>query len=72
MNATDVPVKVRMQFIDAKGIVLRNDELTFAATPGKWRLLSTTTGSYVNAGHYRVVLSAADMDGLALDALEVQ
>lgn len=72
MNATDAPLKVRMQFIDAKGIVLRNDELTFAATPGKWRLLSTTTGSYVNAGHYRVVLSAADMDGLVLDALEVQ
>lgn len=72
MNATGVPVKVQMKFIDSKGIVLKDDQLTFTATPGKWRLLSTTTGSYINAGHYRVVLSADNMDGLALGALEVQ
>lgn len=72
MNATGKPMKVRMQFIDSKGVVLKEDHLTFADTPGKWRMLSTTTGSYINAGYYKVVLSASDMDGLALDALDVQ
>ena len=61
-----------MQFIDSKGVVLKEDNLTFAETPGKWRMLSTTTGTYINAGYYKVVLSAPDMEGLALDALDVQ
>lgn len=43
MNATGKPMKVRMQFIDSKGVVLKEDHLTFAETPGKWRMLSTTT-----------------------------
>ena len=72
MNATGKPMKVRMQFIDSKGVVLKEDNLTFAETPGKWRMLSTTTGTYINAGYYKVVLSAPDMEGLALDALDVQ
>ena len=72
MNATGKPMRVRMQFIDSKGVVLKEDHLTFAETPGKWRMLSTTTGTYINAGYYKVVLSAPDMEGLALDALDVQ
>lgn len=72
MNATGKPMKVRMQFIDSKGVVLKEDTLTFAETPGKWRMLSTTTGTYINAGYYKVVLSAPDMEGLVLDALDVQ
>ena len=72
MNSTGKPMKVRMQFIDSKGVVLKEDDLTFAETPGKWRMLSTTTGTYINAGYYKVVLSATDMEGLALDALDVQ
>lgn len=62
MNVTGKPMKVRMQFIDSKGVVLKEDNLTFAETPGKWRMLSTTTGTYINAGYYKVVLSAPDME----------
>ena len=35
-------------------------------------MMSTTTGTFINAGHYKVLLSAENMDGLAFDALEVQ
>jgi hypothetical protein len=35
-------------------------------------MMSTTTGTYVNAGYYKVVLSAEDMNKLAFDALDVQ
>lgn len=72
MNASGKPITVKMQFVDSKGITLKEDEITFPDTPEKWKMLSTTTGTYVNAGHYRVILSAHDMNGLALDALDVQ
>ena len=35
-------------------------------------MMSTTTGTYINAGQYRVVLTSDGMEGLAFDALEVQ
>ena len=72
MNDTSAPLKVRIQFVDAKGVVLKDDVLSFAPTPNKWRLLSTTTGTFINAGHYKVVLSAENMDGFAIDGVEVQ
>lgn len=72
MNETGKPIKVRMQFTDSKGVVMKDDEITFADTPAKWRMLSTTTGTYINAGHYRVTLSAPNMEGLAFDALDIQ
>ena len=72
MNSSSVPVKVRLRFIDSKGVVLKDDILTFPDTPEKWRMMSTTTGTYINAGQYRVVLTSDGMEGLAFDALEVQ
>lgn len=29
-------------------------------------------GTFINAGHYKVLLSAENMDGLAFDALDIQ
>lgn len=72
MNETSSPLKVRMQFVDAKGVVLKDDYLSFAPTPAKWRMLSTTTGTFINAGHYQIILSADNMEGLALDGVELQ
>ncbi|WP_455585576.1 beta-d-glucuronidase/beta-L-arabinofuranosidase [Bacteroides sp.] len=72
MNSNKKPVKVRMRFVDDKGAVLKEDMITFPDTPEKWRMMSTTTGTYVNAGHYKVILTGDDMEGLAFDALDVQ
>lgn len=72
MNAIGKPMAVRMKFIDSKGVVLKEDILTFPETPGKWKMMSTTTGTFINAGHYKVLLSAEDMNGLAFDGLDVQ
>jgi len=63
---------VRLQFVAANGTVLKDDEISFSEAPEKWRLMSTTTGTFINAGHYRVILSSPDMNGLWLDALDVQ
>ena len=35
MNVTGKPMKVRMQFIDSKGVVLKEDNLTFAENSRK-------------------------------------
>lgn len=72
MNTTGKPLAVRMQFIDSKGVVLKEDVLTFSETPDKWKMMSTTTGTFINAGHYRVLLSAEELSGLAFDALDIQ
>ncbi len=72
MNTTGKPLPVRMQFIDSKGVTLKDDILTFPETPDKWKMMSTTTGTFINAGYYKVLLSAEDMNGLAFDALEIQ
>ena len=72
LNATGKPMPVRMQFIDSKGVVLKDDVLTFPDTPDKWKMVSTTTGTFINAGYYKVLLTADDMNGLAFDALDIQ
>ena len=72
MNRAGKPLPVRMQFIDSKGVTLKDDILTFPETPDKWKMMSTTTGTFINAGYYKVLLSAEDMNGLAFDALDIQ
>lgn len=61
-----------MKFISSKGVVLKGDVLNLPETPGKWKMMSTTTGTLINAGHYKVLLSVEDMDGLAFNTLDVQ
>lgn len=72
MNRSGKPITVRLKFIAANGTVLKDDEITFPEAPEKWKLMSTTTGTYINAGHYKVILSSANINGLWLDALDVQ
>lgn len=72
INTSGKPLPVRFQFIDSKGIVLKDDILNFPATPDNWKMLSTTTGTYTNAGKYTVRLSADNMEDFAIDALELQ
>ena len=72
MNTTGKPIPVLMEFIDSKGVVLKEDVLNFPETPDKWKMMSTTTGTFINAGHYKVLLSAENMDGIAFDALDIQ
>ena len=61
-----------MQLIAPNGAVLKNDTITLPDTPEKWRMLSTTTGGYINAGTYRLIISAPDLSGVGFDSLEVQ
>lgn len=72
MNASGKPIKARLQFLAANGTVLRNDEITFPDAAEKWKQISTTTGTYINAGKYYVKISGDNIEGLSFESLEVQ
>lgn len=72
MNKNETPIKVKLKMEDAYGILMRNDEIEFSTAPEKWKILSTTSGGYINAGTYKITLESADMKGLMLDYFEFQ
>jgi hypothetical protein len=68
-NTTGTPVTARLTLVDAKGITLIDRELSFPPTPDKFKMLSTTTGTQINAGTYRLTIEAPD---LQFKNLEIQ
>lgn len=72
MNVTGHAIPVNLKITAANGNLIKELTLTLPETPEKWRMISTTTGEYINAGKYKITLSAPDMDGLSFDSLEVQ
>ncbi|MBQ7421670.1 MAG: beta-galactosidase [Prevotella sp.] len=69
-NTTGNAVKGRLRIIDSKGTTLQDREITFPVTPKKFKTLSSTTGTQINAGRYRVIVSEAK--GVEFETLEVQ
>ena len=61
-NATGASVKARMTITDSKHIVLVDKEITFPTTPNKFKMLSTTTGTQINAGTYTLKIEAQDIE----------
>ncbi len=72
MNRATKPIEVRLQLIAEDGTVVKDDRITFPVAPDKWRTLNSSTGGFINAGKYRLVLSADNMNGLMINALTLQ
>jgi len=72
VNTSGKTITAKMQLITSNGTVLKNDLISFPQTQEKWKSLSTTTGTYINAGQYKVVISGTGLEGLAFSTLEVQ
>ncbi len=68
-NTTGQAVKTRLTITDAKHTVLVDRELSFPPTPPKWKMLSTTTGTQINAGTYTVRIEEC---GIEFKELEIQ
>ena len=68
-NTTGLPVKARMTVTDAKRTVLVDRDITFPPTPPKFKVLSTTTGTQINAGTYTVHIATSDV---AFKEIEIQ
>jgi len=62
-----------MQLVAADGTVMKAEELSFKPlTKGKSGTVSTSTGSSINAGNYKVILIAKDANGLIISGFEMQ
>ncbi len=68
-NTTGNPVTARMTITDSKKAVLVERDVTFPPTPPKFKMLSTTTGTQINAGTYTLRIYT---DKVEFKELEVQ
>ena len=68
-NPTGNAIKARMTITDAKRTVLVDRDITFPPTPNKFKVLSTTTGTQINAGTYTVRIDTKDIE---FKELEIQ
>lgn len=68
-NTTGKAVKARMTITDSKHTVLVDRDVTFPTTPNKFKMLSTTTGTQINAGTYTVRIDTKDVE---FKELEIQ
>ena len=51
-----------MTITDSKRTTLVDRDITFPPTPNKFKMLSTTTGTQINAGTYRLTIEAQDIE----------
>ena len=66
-------MKATLRLLAEDGTLLRTEQVLFTPTKtGKWNYLSTSTGSMINAGAYRLQLIPGNAVGLGISGLEVQ
>ncbi len=70
LSGKDIRVRMTLRATDQREI--RSAELTFSPNDRGWKVLSTTTGTYINAGTYYLTISAEDMEGMQIESLDVQ
>jgi len=73
-NQLAKPLTAKLTIMGADGKLLIKEEAVelVPSKPGKWNYLATSTGTMINAGSYRVKLTAVDAAGLSVSGLEVQ
>lgn len=73
LNTTEKQLTAEITVLAADGTVMKAGTMKFGPTTAdKWKTVSTTTGTSINAGNYKVVLKAVDAQGLSISGLEVQ
>ena len=68
-NITGEAQRARLTITDSKRTVLVDRDITFPPTPNKFKTLSTTTGTQINAGTYTVRINTKDVE---FKELEIQ
>ncbi len=72
-NTSQKAYTVNMHLQAADGTIMKTEVLSFKPlTKGKSGTVSTTTGTSINAGNYKVILTAVDADGLIISGFEMQ
>jgi hypothetical protein len=63
----------RLQVIAADGTLMHEELLEFyPVNEPKWKTVTGSTGTMINAGHYKVVITPVDGEGLSVRDLDVQ
>lgn len=71
-NTSETPITLRIQVVAADGRIMRDDDMLFPPASEKWRIISTTTSDFINAGRYTVRLYGVDAPDFWLDRLDFQ
>nr|MBP7471628.1 beta-galactosidase [Prevotella sp.] len=69
-NTTGKGITANLKIVDCKNIVVQSRSITFPTTPKKYKLINTTTGTQINAGTYKLLLSG--VNGVDFEMLDVQ
>jgi hypothetical protein len=73
LNVTGKTLTAKIKVFAADGTFMKEGTLEFTPTlADKWKTAATTTGTSINAGNYKVTLTAEDILGLSISGLEVQ
>jgi beta-galactosidase len=66
-------IKGKLEFFAADGTKMKEEDVEFTPTKtGKTNYISTTTGSMINAGTYKVRLTSKEAEGVNINSLDVQ
>ncbi|MDB5146403.1 MAG: glycoside hydrolase, partial [Mucilaginibacter sp.] len=72
-NQTNQTFTVKMQLLAADGTVMKEQELSFKpVAKNKSGTVITSTGTSINAGNYKLIITGIKADGLAVSGIEMQ
>ncbi|MDR2917400.1 MAG: DUF4982 domain-containing protein, partial [Tannerella sp.] len=72
MNINQTPIIADIKVVASDGRIMKENKMQFPPAVEKWRWISTTTETYINAGYYQVIISGNNLNGLWFDVLHVQ
>jgi hypothetical protein len=73
-NPTAKVLQAKIEVLALDGTVMKKAEIIKLAQtkPGKWSYITTSTGTMINAGQYKVRILSVDTRDVSVDGLEVQ
>jgi beta-galactosidase len=72
-NQSNQTFTAKMQLLAADGTLMKEEELSFKpVAKNKSGTVTTNTGTSINAGNYKLVLTGIKADGLAVSGIEMQ
>ena len=72
-NQQQKTLKAKLELRAADGTLMKQETAAFIQSePGKWNYYTTSTGTMINAGNYKIRLIALDAEGLSISGLDVQ
>ena len=73
MNRSEESIPMQIELLNAlNGVSMLRETIWFEPADEKWRIMSTTTGSQINAGLYKIRLTVLDKPGIEFESFEFE